>query len=209
MMKTYLLIITVLCLIQISVFSQQIEFFNVGLQDKPMDNLIISKSNIDIDQFGTCYMGINLDEKEFSLIENYVVSRNTKQKPVKSAYHKNEEGSAGAYPYGTYAVLLTNERQDTIVFYCLENGKKTAKYFDDLISLLNTEEMIAVATEINNIIFKRISYKLDTFDQSFLKEIYRDYISCSVWWKIIPCVLLFTNILCWVLLWRSSRNIKL
>jgi len=207
-MKAYLLII-VLSFFQISLFSQQIEFFNVGWKDKYLYNLIINRLDGDSadTKLGSCYKCISLNEEGFSLIENYVVSRNTQQRPVKNSYHKDENYSFGDYPYGTFAILLTNKQKDTIVFYCLENGKKTAKYFEDMIFLLNKNEGIGVATYIDYIIFSRIDFLLESPDKYFLKEVNRKYCFCSVL-KLISCVLIFSNIICLILLWRGSRKYK-
>ena len=199
------LCIIVFCTIfHLTTYCQTIEFFNVGWQDKPMNSLIITKT--DTIRLGECYKRITLNEEGFSLIKDFVISRDTKRKPVKTAFHKDEDCSVGDYPYGTYAVLLTN-KQDTIAFYCLENGKKTAKYFDDLISLLNDTEGVGVATYIRDVIFSRIEfllYPLYPSDEVFLQKVYRDYFSCSAW-KIISGILLFSNIFCLILLWRRRR----
>lgn len=205
-MKKHLILIIFLFYQTLS-FAQKIEFFCIGWDDHPLTNLVIFLDGT-TEELGPWYRGITLSDEGFSLVKNYVLSKDTNKRPAKGSYHKDKIGSSGFYPYGTYAILYTNS-QDTIAFYCLENGKKSAKYFEDLISMLNEKEGVLIATFIYKNIFSNISFLLElpSLDKNFLQQIQREYSceSCIVS-KIIIGIFFVINVVLFFFIWRKKSK---
>lgn len=99
--------------IQLSVFSQQIEFFNVGLQDKPLDNIIVSKRKNQKDDF---IKNIVVTNDVYYTIKQYVLNNNTYKQPLSCKYDKNKDGRSGSYDFGCYAVQISEERNHLLYF---------------------------------------------------------------------------------------------
>jgi len=145
-MKAYLLI-TVLSFIQLSVFSQQIEFFNIGIQDKPLANIVISTKK---KSEGYFVKNIIVTNDIYTAIKQYVVDNDTHNKPLSNNYHKDQNVCSGNYGFGCYAVQITEKRNDLLYF--MDTNEMSVEYFKGLVDLLKKKGIIDVAITFQNII---------------------------------------------------------
>lgn len=122
-MRTFFFI-AILNIIHISVFAQQIEFFNVGWQDKPLDNIIISTQK---KTDGYFVKNEVVSEKAYNYIRQYVVDNNTYNKPLSSKYNKDINSCSGSYNFGCYAIQIT-EPQDSLLYF-MDTNEITVKFF--------------------------------------------------------------------------------
>ena len=145
-MKTHLLII-ILSFIQVSVFSQQIEFFNVGIQDKPLPNITISTKK---KPEGYFVKNVIVTNEIYSIIKQYVADNNTQNQPLCNNYYKDKNSCSGNYDFGCYAVQITEKRHNLLYF--MDTNEKSVEYFKGLVNLLNKKEIIDVAETFQDII---------------------------------------------------------
>ena len=147
-MKTYL-IITILSFIQISVFSQQIEFFNVGIQDKPLPNAIVSiKKTFE----GDFIKNVVVNKEIYNIIKQYVLNNNTYKQPVFGAYYKKKDTCFGSYDFGCYAVQIKEKCSNLLYF--MDTNEKSLEYFKGLVALLNEKGHSDIAEAFQEMIVR-------------------------------------------------------
>ena len=118
-------------------YCQTIGFFNVGWQDRPMNNLYIERNdvvNIEIiDLYPYPIIRVKVNDGIYDVIKTYVTNNSNCKVPSRGEYHTNpQEGSVGNYDWGSYAVTI----QSDFIFYFMEGGKESKKYFHGLINTL-------------------------------------------------------------------------
>jgi hypothetical protein len=145
------LLIVILSFFQISVFSQQIEFFNVGLQDVPRTNVIIS---MDKKSEGYFIKNIVVTNIEYSLVKQYVLANNTHKRPIDGEYHKENHTCFGFYDYGCYAVQIS-EDADSLLYF-MDTKEKTEKYFISLVRFLDKKKCYALSKSLQELIIGKV-----------------------------------------------------
>jgi hypothetical protein len=163
MIKKYLLII-IFCLIQLSVFSQQIEFFNVGIHDTPPISLIISK---DKKTDGEWIKNIVVSDEVYNILKQYVLNNNTHWKPV--SYYKDNDLYTGIYNFGSYAVQVVGEEDSLLYFIARE---KYTVYFKGLLKFLKQKDCLKMAEIIQS---HMLESNLGINDSYQTKYLYLDF----------------------------------
>lgn len=138
---------------KLSVFSQQIDIFNVGMQDKPMNNLTISwngeRSNV-----YPSHKYIVVDKKEFYQIVNYLRENDTYKIPSSKSYQKEDEISCGGHKFGSYAVQIIDGKKNLLYF--MEGFSESSKFFRDFIAFLNKSGYKNTAEVVDSYLLLRV-----------------------------------------------------
>jgi hypothetical protein len=145
-MKKYIISICLL-IAALSGFAQQIEFFNVGPQDKPMDCVIISTREIESEY---AMVGVLVTEKEYAIVKKHVIRKNTHKHLPADAYIKNNRGSIGRYEFGCYAVQITDNKDSLLYF--MDTNEESVNYFKELVRFLEKKNLTKIAQPIQSII---------------------------------------------------------
>lgn len=148
-MKTKFTFIVLFILTKTIVYSQQIDFFNVGWQDKPLMNLIISK---DKKSGGIFVKNVIVTEEAYNIIKQYVFDNNTHKRPSKNKYSKEKDTCYGCYDFGCYAVEITGEKKK--LTYFMVTNEKTVNFFNGLINILKGKGYTNISKEFEKIVIR-------------------------------------------------------
>ena len=154
----------------ISLYSQQIIFFNIGIQDKPLTTLVIgldTKNTI-----STKYTECVIVRKDaYLMLLEYIANHDSKTKIDYSLLGKYEFGSYGVTILnksnqinttlltstgGKYIFDVTKKRNKHS--YSLSNNQISVLYFKNMIRYLKSKKEYKVAEKLNKSILRRIEF---------------------------------------------------
>lgn len=187
-MKTRLLI-ALFFFFQVSTFSQQIDFFNVGVQDQPNSNITISLKRIGSSTSFHKYIIVN--KEEFDLIKKYLKGKDTHKQPSPKSYYKEEESSSGNHDVDSYAVEIIDNKEDLIYF--MEGNEESVNFFLKFVDFLNKSGYMSTADFMNNNLLKGIIIYQNDKLKSDSKIDYLFLIFCLSFILVVGLVILFTK----------------
>lgn len=126
--------------------SQEIKFFNVGPQDKPLINIIVSKDSINKDSIYNDIFTQNIivDSNIYDTIENYVLRNNTQSQPDEDTFSNIDDIYWCEYDFGCYAIEIKNK--DLHLLYYMDSSDKSVDYFKRLIKLLDDNKWVFISS---------------------------------------------------------------
>ncbi|MDR0865029.1 MAG: hypothetical protein LBO74_08870 [Candidatus Symbiothrix sp.] len=146
-MKKKIYTIGILLLIAvISGFAQQIKFFHIGPEDKPMEYVIISTQEIE-SEFPI--VDILVTDKEYEIVKKYVIRKNTHKQPPADIIRESD-GRFGGYGFGCYAVQIMDNKDGLLYF--MDTNEESVRYFKEFVRFLDKKNLTEIAEPFQTII---------------------------------------------------------